>query len=99
MSWDSCLIDGVPTLKCTEVVFQNVLTALGGLIFIVLLVMFIYGSVGWLTAGDDAQKLKKAQGTFYSAVLGLVIIAAAYLIIKILEGVLGLELSVFRIPE
>ncbi len=99
MDWTSCLVDGVPTLKCTEIIFQNVLTALGGLIFIILLLMFVYGSISWLTAGDDAQKLKKAQGVFYSAVLGLAITAAAYLIIKILEGVLGLKLSVFKIPE
>jgi len=98
MSWSNCLIDGVPTFKCLEVVFQNLFTAIGGLIFLILLIMFILGSIEWLTAGPDPAKLKKAQGTFYSAILGLVIIAGSYLILVTLKAVFGIEVTVFRMP-
>lgn len=96
--WESCMVQGVPTLKCLEVLFALFLRALGGIVFLVLLAMFILGSINWLTAGDNADKLKKAQGTFFSAVVGLVIIAASYLIINILGSFLGLDnLGTFQI--
>jgi hypothetical protein len=96
--WNGCLIDRVPQLSCLEVLFNNLVLALGGLVFIILFAMFALGSVRWLTAGDDANKLKKAQGTFFSAILGLVILSSAYLILFLLETVLGVELTLFKIP-
>ncbi len=98
MEWTSCLIDGVPTLKCLEVLFSNALGALGGIIFLVLLGMFFLGSFKWMTAGDDPAKLKTAKGTFYSALMGLVIIASSYVILRVLESVFGINLTVFKIP-
>lgn len=99
MNWSSCLVDGVPTLKCLEIVFQNLFTALGGLIFLILLVLFFYGSITWLTAGADPAKVKKAQGIFTSAIIGLVIIATSYLILKIIEGAFGIKVTIFKINE
>ncbi|MCR4330158.1 MAG: hypothetical protein NUV65_06475 [Candidatus Roizmanbacteria bacterium] len=100
MTWTSCLIDGVPTLKCLEVVFQNILLALGGLIFVILLVLFIYGSITILTAGDNAEKLKKGKGIFTSAIIGVVVIAGAYVILLALEQILGINgLTKFTIHE
>jgi len=95
---DYCLIDGVPTLKCLEVVFANLLGALGGIVFLIMFCLFLYGSFMWLTAGDDAGKLKKAQGIFYSAVLGLLIIGGGYLILIALEQIFGISLTTFEIP-
>jgi hypothetical protein len=89
--WDSCLIDGVPTLGCLNILFELLLKSLGGLVFVVLFVMFVVGSISWLTAGDNAEKLKKAQGTFFSALIGLVIIAISYLVLVILENFLGIS--------
>jgi len=98
-TWDNCTIDGVPTMRCFEVLVERLLMALGGIIFIVLLVLFIYGSYEWMTAGDDAAKVKKAQAVFTSAVIGLVIISAGYLTLLALEQIFpGFKLTVFSIP-
>lgn len=100
IEWSTCLIDGVPTLKCLEVVFQNILLALSGLVFVILLVMFVYGSITILTAGDSAEKLKKGKGVFTSAVLGLVVIAGAYIVLLALQNILGVGgLTTFTINE
>lgn len=99
MSWDSCLIDGVPTLKCGEILFQNILLALGGIIFLLLLYLFFYGSLMWLLAGDDPARLKKAKGIFFSALLGLVIISGSYLALRIIGGILGIDLTTFKIGD
>lgn len=96
-TWDSCLIDGVPQLSCLEIVIKNLLGALGGLVFVVLLVMFVIGSITWLTAGDDAAKLKKAKSTFFSALTGLLIVSGGFIVIKVLEVALGINLTKFSI--
>jgi hypothetical protein len=96
--WSSCLVNGVPTLGCLEVLFSMVLNSLAGLIFIILLAMFVFGSISWLTAGDSPEKLKKAKGVFFSALLGLGIIAISYLVLIILESFLGIDgLTIFKI--
>jgi hypothetical protein len=46
-----------------------------GVIFIILIVLSGYN---WMTAAGDEEKIKKATSTIRSAVIGLIIIIAAY---------------------
>lgn len=48
-----------------------------GIIFIVLM---IYGGYTWMTASGDEEKVKKAQQTIKTAIIGLIIIVGAYAI-------------------
>ena len=82
---DSCLIDGVPTLKCLEVVTANLLFMSNALILFVLFIMFVIGSFKWLTSLGDPEKVSSAQGTFKWAVIGLVVYISAYLILRIID--------------
>ena len=83
--WDSCLVDGVPTLKCFEIVFQNILNIASALIVVVLFIMFISGAFSYLTSLGNPEKLKKAQGTLRYAVIGFVIFLSAFLILKVID--------------
>lgn len=95
--WDTCVVDGVPTLKCFEVVFQNILNMASGLIVVVLFVMFIMGGFSYLTSLGNPEKLKKAQGTLRYAVVGLVIFVASFLILTVIDTLfLGGEGKLFR---
>ncbi len=85
---DSCLIDGVPTLKCFEVVFANLLFMSNALILIVLFIMFVIGSFKYLTSLGDQDKVSSAQGTFKWAIIGLVVYVSAYLILRIIDVLL-----------
>ena len=80
-----CMVDGVPTLKCFEVVFQNILNIASALIIVVLFVMLVNGAFHYLTSLGNPEKLKKAQGTIKYAVIGLVIFMASFLILKIID--------------
>lgn len=51
---------------------------------LLLLVMLLYGGFIWLTASDNPENLKKAQKTMTFAILGLVIVIASYLIVKLI---------------
>ena len=83
--WGSCVVDGVPTLKCLEVVFANILKISTGLIFLALFVMFLVGSFNYLTSLGNPEKIKKAQGTFKFAVIGLIVFLSAFLILKTID--------------
>ena len=79
------MVDGVPTLKCFEVVFQNILGMASALVIVVLFVMFVIGAFNYLTSLGNAEKLKKAQGTLRYAVVGLIIFLSAFLILKVID--------------
>jgi len=83
--WSSCMVDGIPTLKCLEVVFANILKVSTGLFFLALFVMFIIGSFNYLTSLGNPEKIKKAQGTMKFAVIGLVIFLSSYLILTTID--------------
>ncbi len=70
----------------------------GGLLFFGLLV---YSGIQYLTSGGNEDAVESAQNTITYAVIGLVIIAAAWFIVSILETVLGVDIlnPVFTGPE
>jgi Type IV secretion system pilin len=97
--WQSsgCMVDGVPTLKCFEVVFGNMLNIASSLIIVVLFIMFINGAFHYLTSLGNPEKLKKAQGTLRYAVVGLVIFLASFLILKVIDTLfLGGQGTLFK---
>ena len=80
-----CIVDGVPTLKCLEVVFGNVLYIASFFIVLVLFVMFVVGSFRYLTSFGNAENLKKAQGTLKYAMIGFILFVSAFLILNIID--------------
>lgn len=92
-----CMVDGVPTLKCFEVVFGNILFMSSAFIVLTLFVMFIVGSFNYLTSFGNAEKVKKAQGTLRLALVGFIIFIGSFLILKIIDILfLGNTNSIFK---
>lgn len=97
--WQSsnCMVDDVPTLKCLEVVFGNLLFMTSALIGVVLFVMFVIGSFNYLTSFGNPEKIKKAQGTLKFALLGFFLFIGSYLILRIIDVLfLGGHGNIFR---
>ncbi|HEX9008135.1 MAG TPA: hypothetical protein VF837_02640 [Patescibacteria group bacterium] len=65
------------------------LTVVGGLAFVI---YFFLGALKWITAGGDKAKVQDAQSSMVNGVIGLVAITAAYFIVGIVGGVLGLDI-------
>lgn len=55
-------------------IIRIVLSFLG----IIFLVLIIFSGFRWMTAGGNEEAVKKAQGTIKTAIIGLVIVLAAY---------------------
>lgn len=71
-----------------------VIGALAAFIFLIL------GGFQWITSGGDKTKTEEAQKKITNAVIGLVIIAAAYAIINVVTSFLGLgDISNLSLPS
>lgn len=100
--WGDCVTEGVPTLKCLEVVFGNLLTMASALVIVILFIMFIVGSLKYLTSGGDPEKLKEAHGVIKYALYGTMLFVGSFLILKTIDVLfLGGEetLLKFEIPQ
>ena len=95
---NTCLVNGVPTLKCGEVVIANLLFMSNALILLILFIMFVLGSFRWMMSLGQPEKLEHAKKTFNWAILGLVVYASAYIILFTIDQLfLGGKGDVFRL--
>jgi len=83
--WGDCVVDGVPTFKCLEIVFGNILFMASAFIVFTLFIMFVVGGFRYLTSFGNAEKIKKAQGTLKMALIGFAVFLSAYLILNIID--------------
>lgn len=69
----------------TQIIGQIINIALGFL-GIVLLAYLLYAGFLWMTAGGDDGKVKKARDMIFQAIIGLIIIVAAFAISTFVLG-------------
>jgi len=69
-----------------EVIVGNVIRVAITLVGVVLLGLLIYAGFLWMTAGGSEEKVKKARGMIFNAIVGLVIIVLAYAITDFILG-------------
>lgn len=77
----------VPTI--ISYIISAVLSLVGALFF----VMFLWGGFTWLTAGGDGKRVENARKALTNAVIGLLIVALAYVIVENLIGLAGRGMS------
>lgn len=78
-------------------VFRSVigkLLAFGG---IVLLIVLLIGGFKYLTAGSDPKAVESAKKTLSSAIIGIVLVVASYLIISLIQQITGANVTEFNI--
>lgn len=82
---------GVPNLGLST--GQNLLQAALTIVFTIGIVMaiafIIYAGVQWGMSGGDKQKLQQARGRITFAIIGLVVILASFLIVRVVFTLLG----------
>lgn len=61
-------------------VVGTIIKAFLGLLGIIFVILMIVAGFNWMTAGGDEAKIEKATSTIRSAVIGLIIVVAAYAI-------------------
>ena len=87
----------VPTLKCLEEVYKNILKVIISLGLLALFVMLLTGGFKFLTAGGDPKAAASAKQTMTYAVAGIGMMAIAFLIFRLIEFYTGVTITVFTI--
>ena len=66
--------------------------------FLLTFMELVIGGIQWITAGGDKQALEKARTGITNAIMGLVIVAAAYAVMTLVGKFFGMDLSHLTIP-
>lgn len=106
-TWADCMMTtstggvdtSVPTLKCGEVIFERVLQITLPLVGIALFVMFVTGGVKLLTSGGNPESAAGAKKTMTYAVMGLALMALAFLIFRLIEYFTKVNVTNFVLPD
>lgn len=100
-TWENCIVKtgkgGIPTLKCFEVVFERVVFFFSSLVIVVLFIMFVVGSISYLTSLGNPEKIKKSQAILKYALIGFFLFIGAFLILKTIDILfLGGQNEIFK---
>ncbi len=87
----SCYNNGDCSLNDFIKIIQASYTTCFGFIGSIALIMFIIGGVMFLISGGNQEKVSKAKKLMISAVIGLLIVFASYLIIDFVLRAVGYE--------
>ena len=79
------MVNEVPTLSCIEIVFGRILFIASGLIIFSLFIMFIIGSLQYMTSDGNPERLKKSRATFTWAFIGTFLFVASFLMLKTID--------------
>lgn len=99
--WEAqgCATQGVVTIKGIECIFQNLIGPVPALLAIVAVAMIIFAGIRLLLAGADPKAVAAAWNTFTWAVIGLILLSAAWLIIVLIGKFTGANITNFGIPN
>lgn len=78
-------IDSADPFYLISTIINTVLSFLG----VIFLILMVYGGYMWMTAAGDEQKVDKAKDLIKNAIIGLIIVIAAYAISYFVLGEFG----------
>ena len=67
--------------------------------FLLTFMMLIIGGIQWITSGGDKQALEKARNGITNAIMGLVIVGAAYAVMTLVGQFFGINITNLTIPS
>jgi hypothetical protein len=65
---------------------------------IIFFIMLLVGGVKYILSGGDKGKTEAARGQITAALIGLVIVFAAWAILQLMAALIGLDLNTLQIP-
>ncbi len=87
-------VAGLPTTGAgLPAIIGGVIQTLLAMLGVVFVILVIYAGFTWMTAQGNEEKVKKAKGTLTSAVIGLLIVFASYVITSYVINALATSLK------
>ena len=88
--WDqSCIVNGVATLRCIPSLFENLVN--GALMFVgvTAVIMLIWGGMKFINSGGDQKQTQAAKQILTYAVIGVILVLGSFAIIYFIGYVTG----------
>ena len=95
--WDSCLREGIATLRCVPIVFNNLIGFAMTLVGTLAVFFIVFSGIKFLTSGGDPIKVERAKKTMTYAIIGLVIVLLSFVMIRVISTLAGVECLVIGI--
>jgi hypothetical protein len=100
--WGSCVLTfpgniQVPTFKCLEVLFNNILITVVSLSGLAMLVMFLIGGFKYITSAGNPEAAAAGKQTITYAIIGMFLLAIAYLVFALIKFFTGVDVLKFTI--
>lgn len=97
---DTTCVDGdVATIKGFECLFVNLLSIITTVAGLAFFIMLIVGGFKMIFSGGDPKTIASARSTITSALIGLIVSIAAWLILRFIEAFTGVPVTQFTIPS
>lgn len=94
-----CTVGGVATIRGVECLFKNLISPVPALLTVVAVGMVILAGIRLLTAGADPKATAAAWNTFTWAIIGLILMAVAWIVIVLISRFTGnTDITTFGIP-
>lgn len=87
------------TLGDLEVVFARIIAFSTTLAILAFFIMFVVASFKYLTSGGDQKATESARNTMTYAIIGILVVVGAYIAMALLEGFIGIPLTIFSIAK
>lgn len=95
--WDSCIENGIATLRCVPIAISAVISAAMVFSGVVAVFFIVFAGIKFMTSGGDPIKVTGARKTMTFAILGLILILLSFFALKIISTLTGVECSVLGI--
>ncbi len=79
-------------------VLSNVITIVFVVAALVVLFMLIFGAFEWITSGGEKEAVGKARGRIMNALIGIAILALAFLLVRLVGQVINIDLTNLTLP-
>lgn len=87
---------GINPSTSVGVILSNVLFIIFVVAALAVLFMLIVGAFKWITSGGDKENVKAARGQIVNALIGLAILALAFLITRVVGQILNIDILNLR---
>lgn len=79
-------------------VIGNLITIVFSISALIVLIMIIWGGLEWIFSAGDKEKIGKARDRILHAIIGLALIALAFLIARVVGNLVNIDLINLKIP-
>lgn len=88
MDWNSCSINGVPTINCIPGFYTLIVNSALYLVGLVAFVLIIYGGIRFITSSGGKQA-EEAQKIITYAIIGLILVLLSFFIVYVIGDLTG----------